>query len=129
MVLYSAADLVWATRIKSLADDLGVSCRPARNASMLRDRLGDSDVRALLIDLEAPDRAFELLDLLRGSEAGDRERSVKIIAWGPHVAVDLLARARESGADEVLTRGAFSSALPDLLIRLGGGAAPGPDRR
>ena len=126
MVLYSAVDFVWATRIKSLADDLSVPCRPARNASMLRDRLGDSDVRAMLLDLEAPDRAFELLDLLRGPEAGDRERLVKIVAWGPHVAVDLLARAREAGADEVLTRGAFSNALPDLLTRLGGGEAPGP---
>lgn len=126
MVLYSAADLVWATRIKSLADDLGVPCRPARNESMLRDRLGDSDVRALLVDLEAPERAFELLSVLRGAGAGDRERSVKIIAWGPHVAVDLLSKAREAGADEVLTRGAFSSSLPTLLVRLAGDPPSAP---
>jgi hypothetical protein len=112
MILYSAADLVWATRIKSLADDMGVPCRPARNEKMLRDRLADSDVRTVLLDLDAPDQARELLSVLRGPAAGDRERAVKIIAWGPHVAVDLLAETREAGADEVMTRGAFANALP-----------------
>jgi hypothetical protein len=44
-----------------------------------------------------------------------------ILAWGPHVAVDLFDRARELGADDVVTRGAFSNSLPDLLVRLAGG--------
>ncbi len=119
MILYSAADLLWATRIKSTADALGIPCRPARDAGMLRARLDDSDVRAVLIDLEAPDRARALLGALRGAEAGDRERAVRVVAWGPHVAGDLLAEARALGADEVMTRGAFASSLPDLLTRLG----------
>ncbi|USN97896.1 MAG: hypothetical protein H6810_06785 [Phycisphaeraceae bacterium] len=121
MVLYSAADLLWATRIKSTADAMGVPCRPARTAAMLRARLGDSEVRAVLLDLDAPEQAWELLAVLRGPDAGERENSIRVIAWGPHVAVDLFAKARELGADEVLTRGAFASALPDLLVRLGTG--------
>ena len=120
MILYAAADLVWATRIKSLADDMGVPCRPARNEKMLRDRLADSDVRTVLLDLDAPDQARELLGVLRGPDAGDRERAVKIIAWGPHVAVDLLAETREAGADEVMTRGAFANALPTILAKSAG---------
>ncbi len=123
MILYSAADLVWATRIKATAEDLGLPCRPARNEKMLRDRLADSDVRAILLDLEAPDRAWELLGVLRGPEAESGTDAVKVIAWGPHVAVDLFERARSLGADEVLTRGAFSSGLPGLLVRLSGDAA------
>lgn len=115
MILYAAADLVWATRIKSLADDMGIPCRPARNEKMLRDRLADSEVQAILLDLDAPDQARELMAVLRGPAAGDRERSIKIIAWGPHVAVDLLAEIREAGANEVMTRGAFSNALPTIL--------------
>jgi hypothetical protein len=117
VILYSAADLVWATRIKSLADDLGVPCRPARNETMLRDRLADSEVRAVLLDLDAPDRARELLGVLRGPDATDDEKRVRIVAWGPHVATDLLSEVREAGADEVLTRGAFANALPTILTR------------
>lgn len=117
MVLYSAADLVWATKIKSLADDMGVACRPARNEKMLRDRLADSDVRMILIDLDASDQATKILGVLRGESAGERERAVKIIAWGPHVAIETLDRARQDGADEVMTRGAFSNALGSILAR------------
>lgn len=117
MVLYSAADLVWATRIKSLADDMGIPCRPARNEKMLRDRLADSDVRTVLVDLEAPDQADQIFSVLRGETAGEREKAIRIIAWGPHVAVDALSAARLSGADEVLTRGAFANTLPTLLAK------------
>ncbi|MBZ0170962.1 MAG: hypothetical protein K8E66_01145 [Phycisphaerales bacterium] len=121
MVLYSAADLLWATKIKSTADALGVPCRPARNADMLRARLNDSEVRAVLLDLEAPEQAWELLGVLRGPDAGERERAATVLAWGPHVAADTLDKARELGADEVLTRGAFSASLPGLLTRFNGG--------
>lgn len=124
MILYSAADLIWATRIKSTADDLGIPCRPARNERMLRDRLADSTVRAVLLDLEAPDRAWELLAILRGPDAEPGTGAIRVLAWGPHVAVDLFERARRLGADEVLTRGAFSSGLPGLLGRLHAGPPP-----
>lgn len=120
MVLFSAADLLWATRIKSTADALGVPCRPVRNPDMLGARLDDSPVRALLLDLEAPDRAWALLGVLRGPDAGDRERSVTVLAWGPHVAADRLDMALEMGADEVMPRGAFASDLPKILTRFGG---------
>ena len=120
MVLYAAADLLWATRIKSTADALCIPCRPVPDTGMLRARLTDSDVRGVLLDLVAPDRVRALLGVLRGADAGERERAVRVVAWGPHVEADLLAEARALGADEVMTRGAFASALPDLLTRLEG---------
>ena len=119
MILYAAADLMWATRIKSLADDMGVPCRPARNEKMLRDRLADSQVRAVLLDLDAPDQARELLGVLRGPDASEETQQIPIVAWGPHVATDLLAEMRDADADEVMTRGAFAQALPRILERFG----------
>ncbi len=116
MILYAAADLLWATRIKATADALGVPCRPARNAEMLRARLADSPVRALIVDLEA-EAGLDLIALAR-VEGGPR---VRVVASGPHVQKDRLQAARDAGADEVLTRGAFDHALPDLLLALGGG--------
>lgn len=116
MILYAAADLLWATRIKATADALGVPCRPARNAEMLRARLADSSVRALIVDLEA-EAGLDLIALAR-AEGGP---GVRIVAFGPHVQKARLQAAREAGADEVLTRGAFDHALPDLLLALGGG--------
>ncbi|MEN0019388.1 MAG: hypothetical protein AAF747_00735 [Planctomycetota bacterium] len=118
MVLYSAADLIWATRIKGTADQLGVPCRPARDVAMLEARLADSDVRALILDLEAPEPALAMLNRLRGPEASDEERRIRVMAFGPHVAVELFQQARDAGANDVLARGAFDRHLPDLLLQL-----------
>ncbi len=122
MVLYAAADLIFATRIKGTGEAVGVPCRPVRSVEMLEARLADSEVRALLLDLDAPELALELLGRLRGPGAGEAERAVRILAWGPHVETELFRQARAAGADEVMTRGAFTGGLAEILVRLEGGA-------
>jgi hypothetical protein len=118
MILYLAADLIWATKIKGVADALGIPCRPVRNLEMLEARLTDSPVAALLLDLEKPEEAMSFLTRLRGEKATEAERAIKTLAWGPHVAADLLQQAKAAGADVVLTRGAFDHKLPDILTKL-----------
>ena len=118
MVCFCAADLLWATRIKSTADALGISCRPTRNLEMLEARLVDSPVRSLIVDLESGDAGMSLIRRLRGEEAGEKAKAVRIVVFGPHVAVESFAEARRAGADVVMARGAFASRLPDILKQL-----------
>jgi hypothetical protein len=40
-----------------------------------------------------------------------------VLAFGSHVMTDLLQAARDRGADFVMSRGAFTSNLPDILDR------------
>lgn len=118
MILYAAADLIWATKIKGMADGLGIACRPARDLPMLEARLSDCQVSAFLVDL---DKGEEALGLIRRAKLGMTSpgaRRVRVIAWGPHVQKDLLQAARDAGADDVMTRGAFDHALADLLLKL-----------
>jgi len=118
MILYHAADLFWATRIKTTADALGIAARPARNLEMLQARLADSPVAALIVDLDAVDSALVLINRLRGPNATPTERAIRVVAFGPHVAVEAFQAARDAGADRVLPRGAFSNRLPDWLNAL-----------
>lgn len=118
MILYTAADLLWATKIKSTADALGVPCRPVRNIDMLEARLAEGGVRAVLLDLEAEEVTMAVLARLTDAEAEPSGAGVRTLAWGPHVATDRFEAARVAGCDEVMPRGAFSHALPDLLVRL-----------
>lgn len=119
-ILYLAADLIWATKIKSTADSLGVNARPVRTVDMLAARLDDTDPAALLLDLEAAEAAWALLDLL-----AERGVALTTVAWGPHVAVDLMDEARRRGVSFVMTRGAFNTNLPKLLTGLSSeGGAP-----
>lgn len=123
MILYFAGNLIWATRIKGTADALGLPCRPVRTVDMLRDRLADSPVRALVLDLDAPETALELIRFLRSDAAageGVERRSVRVVAFGPHIAKDALQAARDAGADEVMPRGAFDHNLVDILLGLAG---------
>lgn len=158
MILYHAADLLWSTRIKTTAEDLGLFARPVRNIEMLNARLADSSPTptptGLILDLETGETALQLLMHLREVEAkrngggggagaggGDGASGgqppqppppqpphspprLRVVAFGPHIAKDLLARAREAGADEVLTRGAFDHHLAEVLRRIGESSQP-----
>ncbi len=125
MIAYFAADLLWATKIKCTAEALGIEARPVRNAEMLGARLGDSDVRGLIVDLDAPETALALVAMLRGAPrsgggAGNAGncRPVRVVAFGPHVATGALRAAQEAGCDRVLTRGALEKTLDRVLVEL-----------
>ena len=127
MILYCAADLIWATRIKATADSLGIPCRPVRSVEMLEARLADSDVRAVIVDLDAPEVSLAVIQALRGTSqtpARDPDRRITILAFGPHVAIEVFQQAREAGADRVLARGAFDRAVPQILKDLSSGKWP-----
>ncbi len=125
-ILYIAADLVWATRIKSTAEGLGIVSRPVRKPEMLAARLGESDVTAFIVDLDAGEMALTLIRGIKGWESerdpnGGGRGPIRVVAFGPHVETELFAAAREAGADHVMTRGAFSGRLVDVLKELAGG--------
>lgn len=63
----------------------------------LKDRRLPEALEAVLVDLEHP-LAFEVV------EAAVALDSVTCLAYGPHVRVDTLERARRMGASEVLPR-------------------------
>ncbi len=78
------------------------------------DRIDDGKpndaVALLLIDLDLGEPALALIEQARGHDA-----DLPIITWGPHVAVDLLSAAGQAGATEVMTRGSFTSKLPEIV--------------
>jgi hypothetical protein len=124
MILYFAADLLWATRIKAEADAVGIAARPVRSIEMLEDRLADSPVTALLVDLDSPQTAIELIRFVRAAEVAAESPRVQVVAWGPHVGIEAMESAKEAGADAVMARGAFANRLAELLTRLDTPAPP-----
>ncbi|MFK7789112.1 MAG: hypothetical protein AB8C95_06380 [Phycisphaeraceae bacterium] len=117
MIVYCCADLIFATKVRSTCDALSAVSRPARNAEMLQKRLDQVDdgkpndaITLLLIDLDIGEPALELIQQARASKP-----DLNIITWGPHVAVDLLNRAGQAGASDVMTRGSFTSKLPEII--------------
>ncbi len=119
MVIYCCSDLIFATKVRSTAEALGVATRPVRDATMLQKRLDcvedgklNDPVTGVLIDLDVPEAA-ELIRQVKAHDAG-----VPVVAFGSHVATDVLQNAGEAGADAVLPRSAFTAQLPQLLRQL-----------
>lgn len=121
MILYCCNDLLWASKVRSTADAMGIPARPARDRAMLLARLDDSPVRGVLLDLEAAGSG-ELLALLRGPAADPRAAPLRVIAFGPHVEAVRLAEAARAGVTAVFARGALVSRLPGVLQALASGA-------
>ena len=103
MIVYCCHDLLFATKIRSTAEAIGIPNRPARDREALQKRLDCIDdgktnepVTAVLIDLEM---GVAGLDLLAQSKAHDRQ--LPVIAFGSHVATDVLQAAHDRGADVV----------------------------
>lgn len=120
MLIYCCADLIFATKVKATADAAGKPARPARDATMLQARLEQVEdgrinepVTGVIVDLDLGDTALALIDQVRAHAP-----QLPVVAFGPHVAVALLETARQRGA-HVLTRGAFTAQLPQLVDSLG----------
>ncbi len=131
MILYAAADLIWATKIKATAEALGLAARPVRTLEMLHARLADCpEAKSLMVDLDKGEEGLALIAALRAHEAANQAagqatgqgRRLRVLAWGPHVAKDLLQAARDAGADDVLTRGALEHNMEEVLVKLAGRA-------
>ena len=63
-----------------------------------------------------------MLARLPGPEAAATERTIRIVAFAPHVKTDLMRAARDAGADQVCA--AFDHRLPDCS-----GGSPRPADR
>ncbi len=117
MIIYCCADLIFATKIRSTAETLGVASRPVRNADMLAKRLDqvndgkpNGPVTCFMLDLDTGEDGLALIGQVKGHSP-----SVPILAFGSHVATELLEEARRRGADDVLPRSAFTARLPQLI--------------
>ncbi len=123
MIAYFANDLLWMSKLRGGAEAAGVEAAPARTPERLRERL-EAGASGLAVDLDAPDRAIELITTAREwIESRGGASSVRILAFGPHVDTASMERAREAGAGRVIARGALDRALEANLAWLDGAGA------
>lgn len=105
-----AADLLFASRIRAAAEQLGVRATFARNADQLAEAAATADLVILDLDTRWLDAPVAIRDLKRGAA-----RHPPVIAFVSHVRTDAIDAAREAGADSVLARSAFVRSLAEIL--------------
>lgn len=113
MILYCCADLIFATRIRSTAEAMGIAARPVRSVDRLHALGAEEPVGALIVDLDAGEIAIDLI-----AAATHLRPMLHTLAFGPHVNLAAFESARRAGATQVMPRGRFADQLPDLLRTL-----------
>ena len=102
-------DLFFASRVRSLAERVGVPLSAVSSLDALNEELAEVTSELVLIDLAA--RGVDVERAIRAA----KERGTTVIAFGPHK--DLVARAAalEAGADEWVTNQRLLETLAERL--------------
>jgi PleD family two-component response regulator len=118
MVLVAVDDLLFSSKIRSVAKHAGVEVTFARTPPEILDQ-----TRALKPDLVIFDLNSGKADPIGTIGALKRDpatSSVRTIGFVSHVDAATIAAAREAGIDEVMARSAFAGQLAEILL-----SAPG----
>jgi hypothetical protein len=115
-VLVAVRDLLFRSKIQSVADRLGVPLRLAPRGAPLADAARDLGEGTILADLGEPG----MIEAVRAAKA---VAPVRVIGFLGHLQTDLARAAQEAGVDEVLSRGEVVQKLDRLLVAA---VAPGP---
>jgi len=106
-------DLFVRGRIDAAAEATGVDVHYVATLQDVREAARARPPRALLVGMATTRRPWA--ELIREVKADADLASIYVLAFGPHLNLDLRARALEAGADRVLANSAFVRVLPTLL--------------
>lgn len=108
-VLVLSSDLFFAMRIRDALKQLGYQSQTVKSETEFRSALTDSGLLALgIIDFNHGIDWVVLAPVLTDSD-------IPVIAFGPHKDTAGFAAARQAGVTRVISNGAFTSSLPDLV--------------
>ncbi len=107
-VVYMVRDLLFTSKIRETAKQLGLDAQSVRSVDELTAQA--KDARVVILDLRLPE-AIAALQSLTGT-------AVAKLGFVDHERADLMAEATRLGCTQVLAKGKFSSDLPRILAEL-----------
>jgi len=110
VILALVDDLMVGSRIEEAAKALGMRAEAVSSPDEARQRLKSIAVDGVVVDLAMP--RLNLDDLVRKA----REAGAWLIAFYPHVSVELRRTAEAAGVEHVYPRSRFLRDLPKLLL-------------
>jgi DNA-binding NarL/FixJ family response regulator len=113
MIVAAVDDLLFSSKIRNVCKRLALPVVFARTPDALLDATREGTVRLAIFDLDS--ERLQPLDAIASLKADPSRGGIRTIGFASHVNTDVLAAAKAAGADEVLSRGAFTANLPDLL--------------
>ena len=113
MILAVLDDLMFASKIKTTAGQIGVDVAFARSADAALSAMRSEPPSLVILDLNNP-RTMPLA-IVAGMKQDPQLASIPTVGYASHVQTDVIDAARRAGVGEVLARSAFTTRLADIL--------------
>ena len=112
-VIAAVDDMFFASKIRAVAEHLGVRVRFARSAGETLEAARVEEPSLIIADLHA--QKCDPFSLAEQLKADEHLRGVPLVGFFSHVQTELQQRAKAAGFDRVLPRSAFTKYLPEIL--------------
>lgn len=115
MILAILDDLLFTSKIRSIAAQAGAPVQFARTLDAALEQLRTAAPDLAILDLDNPRiDALRIAAEVRGNET---RPAIPAVAFVSHVRTDLIQQARAAGIADVLPRSAFVTKLAEILAR------------
>ena len=115
MILAVLDDLMFTSKIKTTAKQLGVAVAFARSADAALTEMRKAPPSLVILDLN--NARADPLGIVAAMKAEPDLASIPTVGYVSHVQTDLINAARHAGVGDVLARSAFTQQLADILNR------------
>src|SRR5215471_1438431 len=115
MILAVLDDLMFTSKIRTTASQLGVTVAFARSAEGALAEMRKTAPALVIFDLNNP--RTQPLAIVGAMKADASLASIPTLGYASHVQTDIIEAARAAGVQDVLARSAFTQQLPAILQR------------
>ena len=115
MILAVLDDLMFSSKIKTTAGQLGVAVTFARSADAALAEMKKAAPSLVILDLN--NARTNPLGIVASMREDPALASIPTVGYASHVQTDVINAARQAGVGEVLARSAFTIQLADILRR------------
>jgi CheY-like chemotaxis protein len=113
MILAVVDDLMFTSKIKTTANQLGVAVAFARSADGALAQMRTEAPSLVILDLNSP--RTSPLTIVSAMKQDPALAAIRTVGFASHVQVDVINAARAAGVDDVMARSAFTQNLADIL--------------
>jgi CheY-like chemotaxis protein len=113
VILAVVDDLMFTSKIKNAAGQLGVPLSFARSSSSALEQMRHSAPALVIFDLNSA--RTDPLGTVAAMKRDPALASIPTVGFVSHVQVDLIDAARQAGIDDVMARSAFTARLGEIL--------------
>lgn len=115
MILALLDDLLFSSKIRTAASQLGVRVAFARSSDAALADMRAHRPSLVIFDLDNP--RTDPLGTVTAMKADAALATIPTVGFGSHVQTETLNAARRAGVDEVLARSVFTARMPEILRR------------